>query len=87
MYKYGMRARGFAPWCQPMKAIIMAEKDESGKYHNILFYSEPLTQRQLEEFELDYLGECEFTCADCACYRCEHLHHCYGQCAKRGCAK
>lgn len=31
--------------------------------------------------------ECEgyFTCAaDCACYRCEHLHHCYGQCAKRG---
>lgn len=33
--------------------------------------------------------ECEdyFTCADCACYRCEHLHHCYGQCAKRGCAE
>ena len=31
--------------------------------------------------------EDEFTCADCACYRCEHLHHCYGQCAKRGCAK
>lgn len=59
MYKYGMRARGFAPWCQPMKEIIMAEKDESGKYHNILFYSEPLTQQQLEEFELDYLGECE----------------------------
>lgn len=45
MYKYGMRARGFAPWCQPMKAIIMAENDESGQ--------------QLEEFELDYLGECE----------------------------
>lgn len=59
MYKYGMRMRGFAPWCQPMKAIIMAEKDESGKYHNILFYSEPLTKQQLEEFELDYLGECE----------------------------
>ena len=59
MYKYGMRARGFAPWCQPTKAIVMAKKDESGRDHNILFYSEPLTQKQLEEFELDYLGECE----------------------------
>lgn len=29
----------------------------------------------------------EIHCADCACYRCEHLHHCYGQCAKRGCAE
>ena len=59
MYKYGMRARGFAPWCQPTKALVMGKDDESGQYHSILFYSEPLTQQQLEEFELDYLGECE----------------------------
>lgn len=35
----------------------------------------------------DYECEDDFTCADCACYRCEHLHHCYGQCAKRGWAE
>lgn len=25
--------------------------------------------------------EC-FTCSDCACYMCEHLHNCDGQCAE-----
>ena len=25
-----------------------------------------------------------FTCSDCACHRCEYLHHCEGQCVREG---
>ena len=60
IYKYGMRARGFAPWCQPMKAIVMAKKDESGKYHNILFYSEPLIMNEKQEKKRRYNLRLEF---------------------------
>lgn len=32
----------------------------------------------------DIESEDYFTCSDCACYGCEHLHSCEGQCGKGG---
>lgn len=52
-----MRLRGFSIGCQPMKNLIERVDDESGKYHDILIYSEKLTDEQATNYELDYLGE------------------------------
>ena len=57
MYRYGMRLRGFSIGCQPMKGILMQEDDATGKYHDILVYARKLTDKELEDYELDYLGE------------------------------
>lgn len=51
--KYGMRLRGFAPMCQPMKGLIRAEEDESGKYWNILVYDRELNDEEIREYELE----------------------------------
>lgn len=57
MYKYGMRLRGFAPACQPMIGLVRREDDVTGRYHDILIYSRPLTEKEVTDYELDYLGE------------------------------
>lgn len=51
-YRYGMRLRGFAPLCQP-KGVIAREDDLSGRYHDILVYDRQLTEKELDDFELD----------------------------------
>lgn len=56
MHKYGMRLRGFSIGCQPMKGFVERQDDTSGKYWDILVYDRELTQQELEEYELDYLG-------------------------------
>lgn len=57
MYKYGMRLRGYAPMCQPMKGLITNMDDPSGKYWDILFYNRKLTAREVNDYELDFIGE------------------------------
>jgi len=57
MYKYGMRLRGYAPLCQPMNGLVNREDDPTGKYHDVLVYDRQLTEQELREYELDYLGE------------------------------
>lgn len=57
MYKYGMRLRGFSIGCQPMKGIIEGKDDPSGKYWSILTYSRKLSDDELRNYELDYIGE------------------------------
>lgn len=57
MYKYGMRLRGFAPLCQPMNGLVGREDDPTGKYHDVLMYDRQLTEQELRDYELDYLGE------------------------------
>lgn len=54
-YVYGMRLRGFSPMCQPMEGLIDRVDDETGKYHDILEYDRPLTDKELKEYELDYI--------------------------------
>ena len=57
MYKYGMRLRGFAPLCQPMNGLVNREDDPTGKYHDVLMYDRQLTEQELRDYELYYLGE------------------------------
>ena len=57
MYKYGMRLRGFSIGCQPMKNLVDRIDDNSGKYHDILIYSEKLSDKDIKAYELDFLGE------------------------------
>lgn len=57
MYKYGMRLRGFSIGCQPMIGLVRREDDATGRYHNILIYNRQLTEKEVTDYELDYLGE------------------------------
>ena len=62
-YFYGMRLRGFSPGCQPMFGLDHREDDVKGlrpdgkPYHDILVYSRPLSNKELEDYELDYIQE------------------------------
>lgn len=56
-YKYGMRLRGFSIGCQPKKGFIERTDDMSGKYYDILAYDRRLTEQELADYELDYLGK------------------------------
>ena len=58
-YRYGMRLRGYAPMCQP-KGVVWREDDTSGNYHDIIVYDRELTQKELDDYELDRIpGEGE----------------------------
>lgn len=57
MHTYGMRLRGFAPLCQPRHGFVERLDDTTGKYYDILVYDRELTQKELRDYELDYLGE------------------------------
>lgn len=54
-YYYGMRLRGFSPMCQPMDGLIERQDDTTGKYHDILIYDRELSDRELYEYELDFV--------------------------------
>lgn len=54
---YGMRLRGFSIGCQPMDGYREREDDPEGKYHDLLWYERPLSQKELEDYELDFIGE------------------------------
>ena len=57
VFMYGMRLRPFSIGCQPMNGLIRVKDDKTGKYHDILVYNMPLEDRELEDYELDYMGE------------------------------
>ena len=59
IYIYGMRLRGFSIGCQPMKSLVLASEDKSGEYYDILSYARPLTDKEVNDYELDCLGERE----------------------------
>jgi hypothetical protein len=54
-YKYGMRLRGFAPLCQPKEGFIRRENDPSDIYHDLLVYDRKLTEKELDNYELDFI--------------------------------
>lgn len=56
VYKYGMRLRGFSIGCQPMNGLLTAE-DGDGEYYSYLYYERKLTDKELEDYELDFIGE------------------------------
>lgn len=59
MYKYGMRLRGYSIGCQPKDGLLFVRDDPDYRYHNILFYNRKLTDQEVSDYELDYLGEVE----------------------------
>lgn len=54
-YKYGMRHRGFSPGCQP-KGVIERHDDVTGRYWDIIIYNRKLSEKEIGDYELDYLG-------------------------------
>lgn len=56
LYKYGMRLRGFSPMCQPMAGLVVV-KDGDMTCYNYLYYERELTDKEVEDYDLDYLGE------------------------------
>lgn len=52
-YVYGMRLRGFSIGCQPMNGLIRVSDGRYGEYYNILYYNRKLTQKELNDYELD----------------------------------
>ena len=56
MFLYGMRLRGFSPGCQPKEGFAERQDDVTGKYHDILVYNRELTDKELNDFELDFIG-------------------------------
>ena len=56
-YIYGMRLRGFSPGCQPKEGFVKRRDDISGLYYDVLVYDRKLTKKELDDYELDYLGE------------------------------
>lgn len=60
-YLYGMRLRGFSIGCQPMNGFegLVEEMPRTveKEYHDVLIYNRKLTEEEVENYELDYLGE------------------------------
>ena len=56
MYLYGMKERGASPGAQP-KGMAFCEDDRSGKYYNIISYNRLLSADEVNNYELDYIGE------------------------------
>lgn len=56
VFKYGMRVRGFAPGAQPKEGWLDAEVDPLDEYWNVIVYNRPLTEKEIKEYDLDYLG-------------------------------
>ena len=57
VYTYGMRLRGFSVGCQPKDGLVKRRDDKSGLYYDVLVYERKLTRKELEDYELDYIGE------------------------------
>lgn len=53
-FHYGMRLRGYSPGAQP-GGVIGRRDDPAGKYHDIIVYDHPLTDKECEEYELDHI--------------------------------
>ena len=72
-FYYGMRLRGFSLGCQPMDGFVDRATNEEmawtliptvtkpkRDYYDILIYNRELTDKELKDYELDYLGTWNF---------------------------
>lgn len=55
-YHYGMRLRPFGIGCQP-KGVVHRTDDPTMKYWDIIIYDRELTEKEMFDYDLDYLGE------------------------------
>lgn len=59
MYKYGMRLPVSRIICYQNVGLLRVEDDVTGKYWKILVYTRKLTENEVKDYELDYIGEVE----------------------------
>lgn len=52
-YYYGMKMRGFSLGCQPKDGFVERLDDRHGDYYDIIAYDRPLTDREIEDYELE----------------------------------
>jgi hypothetical protein len=50
-----MRLRGYSPGCQPKEGFVMRLDDPKGKYHDLISYDRELTEKEVRDYELDFL--------------------------------
>ena len=61
VYFYGMRLRPFGPGCQPNKGFLDVTEDQHDQgYHNILLYERKLSEKEISNYELDFLEELDW---------------------------
>lgn len=56
-YAYGMKARGFSIGCQPKTDFIERIDDKSDTFYDILIYGRKLSDKEVSDYELVYLGK------------------------------
>ena len=56
-YVYGMKARGFSVGCQPLRGFVEHIEDTTDSFWGILVYSRLLTEIEVRDYELAYLGK------------------------------
>lgn len=56
-YVYGMTARGFSLGCQPMEDFSECLEDTSDTFYNILVYNRMLSDKEISDYELVFLGK------------------------------
>ncbi len=54
-WSYGMRLRGFSIGCQPKEGFVERVDDPDGKYWDIIVYDRPLTDIELDAYDLDFI--------------------------------
>ena len=55
-YVYGMRLRGFSIGTQPEQGFLKRLDDPEKKYHDLLVYDRKLSQKEMEDYELDEIS-------------------------------
>ena len=55
-YYYGMKARGYSPWCQPMDGlhrVLLNGVEHRPLYHDVLVYDRELTEEEVKQYDLE----------------------------------
>lgn len=55
-YVYGMRLRGFSIGCQPMNGFIERRDSKFNDFYDVIVYSRLLTQDELDDYDLTFIG-------------------------------
>ena len=57
VYWYGMKLRGYSIGCQPMNGLVSVRDVIGDVYYNVLIYERKLTNQEVYQYDLEYLGE------------------------------
>lgn len=56
-YLYGMRLRPFGIGCQPKEGFVERRDDSSNLFWDIIVYNRELSNKEVDDYDLKYLGE------------------------------